>query len=109
MIVNNIEGVVMDSFGINIEILLVDKSREPVDVSSFTDRKIFVRTPDNTKTVERTLFFVTDGSDGRVRFTFGEGDLDRYGAWTASLEFIKTGAKLVSPPVTIEVEPRMGS
>ena len=51
-----------------------------VDISTATNKQLYFRKPDGTTaTVSGT--FLTNGSDGKLTYTFGSGELDVDGRW----------------------------
>lgn len=53
---------------------------EVVDISTATTMEIIFSKPDGT-TVTQTAVFVTDGTDGAIRYFSQTGDLDQTGNW----------------------------
>jgi hypothetical protein len=53
---------------------------QPLDVSAATVKQIRWKKPSGAYEV-RTATFVTDGTDGRIRYVTIAGDLDELGAW----------------------------
>lgn len=58
-----------------------------VDVSGATTKQITFKNPSGSK-FTKDLTFVTDGSDGQVRYITVSGDLNLTGTWTYQLYFI---------------------
>lgn len=50
------------------------------DISSATTQKIYLQKPDGTD-VEVATSFTTDGTDGKIRYSWQTGDLDTAGLW----------------------------
>ena len=51
-----------------------------VDISSATAKKVIFKKPDRT-TVEKDAEFDGNGTDGKLKYTTGEGDIDQPGTW----------------------------
>lgn len=81
-----------DAIGAAIE-LTVTEDGEVVDLSDVVTKNLIFRKPGGSQ-VEKLGAFVTDGSDGKLRYVTESGFLDRAGLWKiqAYLEFPETGA-----------------
>jgi len=60
--------------------LTIKDVNEIIDISSATSHQIFLRKPSG-KTVTRICIPVTDGHDGKIKYTTVENDLDEDGNW----------------------------
>ena len=57
------------------------------NLSSYDGTKIVrVRSPQGHKVVTATATFVTDGTNGKIKFSFTKGDVDRDGTWEGTVE-----------------------
>lgn len=84
---NKLEGLFVGEFGDIITITLVDDDNVAVDISSYTGTiTVKAISPDELKTVSWTGAFSTDGTDGKVKFTPADGDIDREGDWKAQVK-----------------------
>ena len=52
----------------------------PYDVSNASSNNIIFKSPDGT-VKERAATFVTDGTDGRIKYTLQSQDIDKPGIW----------------------------
>jgi hypothetical protein len=66
--------------GTEFRITVVDCNSSAVDVSAATSKKIYLKSPSGT-TTEKDADFVTDGSDGLVKYVTVDGDLSEVGTW----------------------------
>jgi hypothetical protein len=66
--------------GTALELTIEDQDGDVVDLTSATVKSIKFTKPDET-TVTKTAQFVTDGTDGKIRYVFTIGDLDLDGTW----------------------------
>ena len=58
-----------------------------VDISNYAGTKtVRVRSPQGANVVSATAAFATDGTDGKVTFSFIANNIDRSGTWTGTLE-----------------------
>ena len=66
--------------GTVIEVIIKDEDNVAIDVSAATVKTIRLRNPAGT-VMEKTAVFVTDGTDGKIKYTTVDGDLDATGDW----------------------------
>lgn len=72
--------IVGDS-GINIILYILQDDGTPFDVSTATVKQIIFVTP-HAVVIPKDASFVTDGSDGRIRYTINSTDfIDSAGRW----------------------------
>jgi hypothetical protein len=74
----------------------VDRKGAAQDVSGFTTILVNAMPPDSREAVTATGAYVTDGSDGKVQFSWADGDIDREGNWSIQIEFAKTDVRALS-------------
>ena len=75
--------IVVGDIGTVYEITVKDSTGAIVDISSATvTKKIKFEKPDQT-TMDKNASFVTDGTDGKLKYTFIIGDIDQSGTWKA--------------------------
>ncbi len=73
---------------------VVHEDGEILDLTGATDLKVRLKKPSG-QVIEKTAALATDGSDGIIRYTSAEGDLDLAGKWTGEAVYtlgIYTGA-----------------
>lgn len=106
-IANKLDGIKVGDFGETITLTLKDTDGTAQDISSFTTRQVHVRSPKGTKTVTNTATFTTDGTDGKLDFSFSIGEIDRPGRWEGQVELSKTGGESKSDLFEMNVEARL--
>jgi len=100
----DLEGMVVGEYGKTVSITLKNENGIVQDVSSYTGTKTFAtKPPQGYKTVSCALSFLTDGTDGKVTFSFAAGDLDQAGIWECTISLEKTGVLSRSKMFTMEV------
>jgi len=107
---NILEGVVAMEFGETITLTIVDKSGKAIDISSYDGTKeVTFRHKDGQTTVTRTLSFLTDGSDGKVTFSFASGNIVKAGEWRGQVKLRNAGETIISfsKTFTMIVEPNI--
>jgi hypothetical protein len=74
------------------------------NISTYTTRQFILTPPDQ---VEQTVAatFDSDGSDGVLKYTFEDGDIDQAGAWSVRARISKTGGRLTSEEHQFYVSP----
>ncbi len=78
-----------NDLGVDILLLVTDQQCKPTSLLATTVREFEFTKPDGS-VVTKTASFVTDGSDGRLRYATESGFLDVVGTW-------KIRAKLTEP------------
>jgi len=76
----------------------------PVNLSQTTLRQLNFRKPGAAANIIRTASLVTDGTDGKMRYTWAGGDLDIVGIWILMVYIESPTLKLHSDKVQFEVE-----
>lgn len=85
------------------QLTCVDDDGIAQDVSGFTDIKVVAQSEDGRKTAISTGAYTTDGTDGKVQFSWAAGDIDRGGDWKIQIEFHKTNTIALSYISIMEV------
>lgn len=100
----DLNGVVVGEYGKTITLTMKDSSGNVQDISTYTSTKnVTAKPPSGYKTVTATASFLTDGSDGKINFSFADGDIDQAGLWECTVTLEKTGARVRSEMFTMEV------
>lgn len=73
-------AIFKNDVGTILTITVVDDDGVAVDISGATSKQIVFLKPDET-VVTKTAVFVSDGSDGKIKYTTIAGDLDIVGLW----------------------------
>lgn len=71
--------------GIVLKVTIKDEADAAVDVSAATKKDITFFRPGDDDLVKPTVF-MTDGTDGKVKYTFASGDLSKPGNWKFQIE-----------------------
>lgn len=71
----------VDDVGTKFNLTIKDDDGNIVDISTASNYDIIFRKPDGT-ILTKDAVFITDGSDGKIRYTTVAGDLDQYGKWS---------------------------
>jgi len=107
---NKITGVVVGQYGEAIILAIVDDNGVAIDVSSYaTAKTLTMRDKYTLKVLSYSLTFVTDGTNGQVKFTPASGDIDRAGDWEGQIELDTASARAITQRFTIEVEPKLAA
>lgn len=86
--VATITGVIQGEWGKVITLTL----KHPItgsaqDISSYDGTKtVRVRSSSGSKIVTATAAFVSDGTEGKVKFSFAKNSIDRDGTWKGTVE-----------------------
>lgn len=66
--------------GTVFELAIVDTAGTAIDVSTASTKYIYFQDPSGNK-VRQTAAFVSDGADGKIKYTTIAGDIDEAGNW----------------------------
>lgn len=74
----------MEQFSLNdlgVDLVIeITENGSVVDISTATAKELLLKNPSGTE-VAKTAEFVSDGSDGKVKYTILVGDIDQTGLW----------------------------
>jgi hypothetical protein len=99
------ENLNADDYG-QVAKLTCREDSTPVDISTYTTRKFILTDPDGAATL-KTATFDTDGTDGVLKYTLADGDIDQAGNWQVQARISKTGTEITSDPHRFYVGPRL--
>lgn len=88
--------------GVQIIITVLDQDGDVVNLSSATTKSIVFNLPDET-TVTKTASFVSDGSDGKIKYTTESGFVSQLGIWAAQAFVIIGTAEYTSTEFKFKV------
>lgn len=88
------ENIQVDDFGW-VGKLTLKQDGSARDVSTYTTKQFIFRDPDGTATT-KTADFDTDGSDGILKYTTVDGDIDAAGNWKVAARIKKANVELTS-------------
>lgn len=71
----------VNDIGTVFKVTVKDENDEIVDVSAATTRELLFRKPDGT-ILTKTALLVNTGTDGQIKYTTEDGDLDQHGSWS---------------------------
>lgn len=92
--------------GAQIIATLTDTTGVAQDISQAIGEQIIFEKPDGSL-LTVTASFVTDGSDGVVRYIFGEGDLDQSGTWRYQALITFASGEIYSDVAKFKVLPNL--
>jgi len=79
--------------GVSLVLTMTDQAGIPFDVSAATVKKIIIENPAGTG-VEKTAVFVTDGTDGKLKYVTIAGDISASGDWRIQARVEFTGGNI---------------
>jgi len=77
-----------------------------VDISSYTAWVFILKDPDGV-TAEKVAAFDSDGTDGKLKYTIADGDIDSAGNWQVQARISKVGVELTADPLSFLVADRI--
>lgn len=99
------ENIQVDDYGW-VGKLTCQQDGTAVDISSYTTKQFILTDPDGTAAT-KTALFDTDGTDGVLKYTTVDGDIDTAGNWHVQARIAKAGSELTSDPVAFYVAARL--
>lgn len=90
-------------YGTAINITIKDQDENPVDISSASDLALSFIKPDQT-ILSKSGIFVSDGTDGRLRYTIIDGDIDMAGIWEIEANIVMPSGNYTSDQYEFRVE-----
>jgi len=101
------QQVFLNHIGCNIDIQVVDDDTgEAIDVSSAGTKTVKIKGP-LAASKSKTGAFIDDGSDGWVRYTTIDADLDEIGVWQVQGYFVISGENFHTEIGTFNVLPTL--
>jgi hypothetical protein len=73
-------GIHQNDIGTIIQVQISDCNGSAIDISAATSKEIVFKKP-NGALVTKIATFVTDGTDGKMKYVIVDGDLDQVGSW----------------------------
>ena len=74
--------------GTVFEITLAGANGQPIDISAATTGSIIFDKPEKNGVVVMTPTFVTDGTDGKIKYSSTASFLDAVGVWAIQAEIV---------------------
>ena len=99
------ENIQVDDFGW-VGKLTLKQDGIAEDISSYTTR-IFIFTDPTGTSTDKTATFDTDGTDGTLKYTTIDGDVDAAGNWNVVARISKAGSELTSDPLEWRAKARL--
>lgn len=106
MAVAQLTGVVMGEWGQVLTLQLKHPTTGGiVDISGYDGTKtVRVRSPNGANVVAQTATFTTDGTDGKVKFSFIANNIDRSGVWKGTVELAPASDSEVAKSYMFEMD-----
>ncbi len=99
----SLNGLHVGKYGIVVTLTLNDiDTGEAADISGYTTLIVNLKPPDGV-VKEKTATFVTDGTDGQIKFTIESGDIDKAGRWRLQTIISNAHSRLPSEIVDFSV------
>lgn len=99
----SLNGLHVGKYGIVVTLTLNDiDTSTAADISGYTTRTVKLKPPSGV-VKEKTASFVTDGSDGEIKFTIESGDIDAAGRWRLQVVLSNANSQLPSEIVDFSV------
>lgn len=92
--------------GTIFELTITTEAGVAIDVSTASIKFIYFQKPDGTK-VKETAAFVTDGTNGKIKYTAVAGDIDQVGDWQIQGYVETSDGKFFTRKTKFEVLPTL--
>ena len=92
--------------GTIFELTITTEAGVAIDVSTATIKFIYLQKPDGTK-LKKTAVFVTDGTNGKIKYTAVAGDIDQVGDWQIQGYVETSDGKFFTRKTKFEVLPTL--
>jgi len=83
------------NIGTDFQVTITDCNGTAIDISDADTMNIIFKKPSGA-TLTKTAIFVTDGSDGVVRYLTVDGDIDEIGTWKIQASIITPAGQWTS-------------
>lgn len=99
---------------ISITLIVVDRTtNDPIDISTSTDRVFVFQPPRGLPLIEKTPVYVTDGTDGKLKYTVETGLFDKTnsnlaGKWKVQAVITFDTGEITTDPAEFEVMKVLG-
>lgn len=100
-----IESIMEGQYGVVLTLTVKENGRAK-DISSYTTRTLRYRIPDGS-TFDVSMSFSTDGTDGKVTYTFPKGAIRGSGQVSGQLFLFKTNTCTPTAKFTFTVNPSL--
>ncbi len=100
------ENLQTDDFG-QVGKLTCKQDGVAIDISSYTTLQFFLVDPSGNASDALTAAFDSDGTDGKLKYTLQDGDIDESGEWQVFARVSKTGSEITTDPLRFYVAARL--
>lgn len=91
-------------YGVEFQYTVHDNNGDPLDISNASSVQLRIgRKGENTPLVNGNMSFVTDGSDGKVKYSFTSTDLTSAGYYDGVIVVNYSGGKRTTNDFTVHV------
>jgi len=96
--------VTKNDYGIDLTYTVRDENGQALDISTASDVILHVgRYGESTNLIDGTMAFVTDGSDGKVKYTIASGSFDTEGYYDSEIEIQYSSGRRTTRTFTLHV------
>lgn len=93
--------------GTTLEFLIKDQDKKVKDISTATTKEVIFRSSNLTTVSTVTATFVTDGTDGLIKYITLIGTFNRPGKWKAQGRVVTPAGDWKSDIIEIEIFPNL--
>lgn len=96
----------VNDFGTVFTVTVKDGS-SAIDLSTATTKQIWFEKQDKS-VLKKDATFVTDGTDGQIRYVIADGDLDTAGKWRIQAYYVNGAGEWHSDTASFKVHANVG-
>lgn len=96
----------INDVGFGFDVTVKDQDGAAINLSAATTRQFTFRKPDETE-VTKTPVFITDGTDGQLRYVTIAGDLEQIGLWKLQAYIVLPAGEFYSDIFEFRVWPNL--
>ena len=94
-----------NDYGNDITLTFTDEDGNALNISDASSVNLVVGDLDGSTLITKSMSFVSDGSDGQVKFSFNSGDITVSGYYDAVMQVNYSDGRRSSKPFTIQFVP----
>lgn len=96
-----------DDWGYDLTYTYTDEDGTAINISDASSVSLKIGRLGGTTSITKTMSWVTDGSDGKVKVSFAETDLATAGYYDAEIQVNYTNGRRTSKMFTVHVLPNL--
>ena len=96
---------IVNDTGLGLTITVVDDALQAINISAATSTFFQFEKPNSNAILQKVAIFVTDGTDGRLRYVLESGFLNTVGQWQVRARVVEASKDFRTEKLKITVDP----